>query len=159
MIFYRYKDCCRTLPTFVCRHTIRSRASGISSSVFGSVQRCVRAVGIAREPCIVFTGARLPTCRWPGSSFACIYRFVVSSAGTPPVRGGFLPSGFPPRPSPWPPQYRRLHGLTPRRPRYRRSCWRTARAHPGSIGELSANPASGAWGALPSPCGPTGDWA
>jgi transposase len=39
---YRYTDCCRTSPTFACGHTIRSRASGISSSVFGSVQRRVR---------------------------------------------------------------------------------------------------------------------
>jgi hypothetical protein len=34
-----------------------------------------------------------------------------------------------PRPRPWPPQYMRLHGLTPRRHCHRRPCWRTARAH------------------------------
>ena len=62
----------------------------------GSAQPRVRAVGTARERCIVSTGARWPTCRWPGPRWSCTCRSAASSAGTPPVRGGFLPSGFPP---------------------------------------------------------------
>jgi len=96
VVWWLDQGSCRTSPVFAGGHITGVMALCLVPSATGGAQPCVRAVSPARERGIVPTGARSPTCRVPGPSSSCLCRSVAASAGTHPVRGGWLPSGFRP---------------------------------------------------------------
>jgi hypothetical protein len=96
VVLDRHTNCCRPSPASACEPSAGCMAGGMLTARAGGARPYVRAVSSGREPCLVPTDARGPTCRWPGPRVSCPCRAVVASVGTPLGPSGCLPSGFPP---------------------------------------------------------------
>jgi hypothetical protein len=93
VVWWLDQGSCHLSPSCAGGHIAGVLALCLLPSATGGALPCVRAVSPARERGLVPPGARSPTCRVPGPSSSCLCRSVAASAGRPPVRGGWLPSG------------------------------------------------------------------